>query len=79
MLVAGLPIEVKVEARAGGELDRASSKGPEPQFWSLQVSEDADWSPRRSLYPPDRRKPCVVVVVCTMAEIEPEDVDARLE
>ena len=68
-----------MEARSSGELNRAFSESAKAKFWSLQVSENADRSPRRSLHSPDRRKPGAVVVMRTMAEVEPEDVNARFK
>jgi hypothetical protein len=77
--VAGLTIEVEMERRARRELDRPFCKGTEPELWSLQISENADWPARRALYPPDRRKPGMMVVMGAMTKVEPEDVDAGLE
>jgi hypothetical protein len=77
--VPGLTIEVEMEGRACRELDRPFSESTQAEFWSLQVSENADWATRRALYLSDRGKPCVVVVMGAMAEVEPKDVDARLE
>jgi hypothetical protein len=68
-----------VEGRAGHELDRPFGEGPEAEFWSLQIGENADRSSCCVFHPPDRRKPGAVILVCTMAKIEPEDIDARLE
>jgi len=77
--VAGLAIQVKVEVRARGELDWTLGKSAQAELRPLQVGKDADWPPRRTFYPPDRREPRAVVFMCAMAEIEPENVDARLE
>ncbi len=77
--VPGLTIEVEVEGRACRELDRPFGESAEAELWSLQVSENADWSTRRALYLSDCRKPGAVVVMGAMAEVEPKDVDARLE
>jgi hypothetical protein len=79
VLVPGLTIEVEVEGRACRELDRPFSKSAETEFWSLEVSENADWATRRALGLPDCLKPGAVVVMGAMAEVEPKDVDARFE
>jgi hypothetical protein len=79
VFVTGLTIEVEVEGRAGRELDRSFSESTETEFWSLQVSENADWSTPRTLYLSDCGKPGMVVVMGAMAKVEPKDVDARLE
>jgi len=68
-----------VERRAGHELDRPLGEGPEAEFWSLQIGEDADRSSCYAFYSSDRRKPGAVIFMRTMAKIEPEDIDARLE
>jgi hypothetical protein len=77
--VPGLTIEVEMEGRACRELDRPFSESTQAEFWSLQVSENADWSTPRALYLSDCRKPGAVVVMGTMTEVEPKDVDSRLE
>jgi hypothetical protein len=77
--VARLTIEIKVEGRAGRELDRPFGKGTEAELWSLQISEDTDWPARSTLYPPDRREPGMMVVMGAMTKVEAEDVDASLE
>jgi hypothetical protein len=79
MFVPGLTIEVEMEGRSCRELDRPFSESAETEFWSLEVSENANWSTRRALYLSDCRKPGVVVVMGAMAEVESKDVDARLE
>jgi hypothetical protein len=79
VFVPGLTIEVEMEGGARCELDRPFGKGPQTEFRSLQVRENADWPPGRILYPSDRFKPGAMVVMCAMAEVEPEDVYARLE
>ena len=68
-----------MEVRARGELDWTLGKSAQAELRSLQVSKDADWPPRRTLYPPDRRKKRTVILMRAMAEIEPENIDARLE
>jgi hypothetical protein len=79
VFVPGLTIEVEVKGRACRELDRPFRESTETEFWSLQVSENADWSTPRALYLSDCQKPGVVVVMGAMAEVEPKDVDAGLK
>jgi hypothetical protein len=77
--VAGLRIQVEVELRAGRELDPTFGEIPEAEFRPLQIGKNADWSPGCTLHSPDRRKPGAMVVMRTVAKVEPEHVDTRLE
>jgi hypothetical protein len=41
--VASLALEVDAKMLAGNELDPTFREGSEPQLWSLQIGQDADW------------------------------------
>ena len=78
-LVARLPVEVETKAVAGRERDPALDEAPEAQLWSLQIGQNADRPARRTLDRPDRFERTAVVVVRTVAEVEPEHVDPGVE
>ena len=77
--VAGLAIEIEAKAVAGGELDPALGEAAEAQLWSLQIGQNADRPARRALNRPDRLEASSVILVRTVAEIQPEHIDTGLE
>jgi len=54
-------------------------EGADPQLGSLQVDDDADRPPGLLLDPPDQVVALLVILMGSVAEIEPEHVGSRLE
>ena len=77
--VTGLLVEVNAEGFASLEPDRALGEAAQPQLWSLQIGEDAYRTSRGAFNFADRGETVLVVLVGSMAEVEPEYVHPCFE
>ena len=77
--VAGLLAEIEAKAVTGREFDPTLGEATEAQLWSLQIGQNPDRPARRALDRPDRLEAGSVILLRTVAEIQPEYIDAGFE
>jgi hypothetical protein len=78
VLVARRGLEVEAEAIATAERHPAFLEAPDPQLGPLQVSHRADGAAARGFHLAHEREAGGVLLVAAMAEVEAEDIHARL-
>ena len=71
--------EVEPIGLSGDEFRRAAHQLADAQLGPLQIGEDADRTAEFRPQPADRLDPGRMLVVGAVAEVEPEDIRARLE
>ena len=72
---------VKVEAKSctGREFHGSVGKGTDAQFRPLQVRKDTDRSRSLALDAANYLKSLLMLIVCAVAEVQPEHVDTCIE
>jgi putative ABC transport system substrate-binding protein len=72
-------LQIEPEPVSGAQFNRAIRKRADAQLRPLQIHHDSDRTAHISLDVPDRLKTLPVILVISMAEIQPEHIDACVE
>src|SRR5678816_4222 len=73
-----LAVEIEAESLALFELNRAVREGADAQLRSLKVQQDADRPSALAFHLADDRQATLVILVRSVAEVQPEHVRTRL-